>query len=525
MSGTGRGPRVNPLLAGFFAGVLIAVVVGIMAAINFQYGAPWADTKTLTAQVSDADSMSVGSDVRIAGRLVGQVTSIKAAGNFTNITFHVDGNDWPLPKDTTAQVRLATLLGQKYIQLNPGHSSEMLSDKSVIGLQSTKPVVDFDQILDTFDKPTRDALTELIRTASAGVQGQEGTVQQLLPDLSYLSVHSNTPTGELVKRDPEFNNILVNLGITADQLDASRNDLAGVIDNLNTVNAALASEDGKALKAFIVNTDTLNLTTNAVLSNGSAATLDTALKQIPPFVSNLNTLLSHLIPQTQSFNKVPAGIEPSDVKNGTGGIPAKSALDLIYEIGSATSQGDASIVVNGIRQGNFFLRQNVAGVDPCGLLSQICGLSSSGISIPGLPSGSTSGGLPTCLPGTTICVPSVPGGGISLPGGLQLPSIQRPSICIPGQSCQQVPVPPVCLPPLCVTAPTLPVPTPCIPLVGQACPSQPSVPTPPNIPGLPVPIPTSIPGINDIVTPHTGTTASDTVSTNASAAGFPERYR
>ncbi|MBV9101412.1 MAG: MCE family protein [Candidatus Dormibacteraeota bacterium] len=525
MSGTGRGPRVNPLVAGFFAGVFIAVVVGLMATINLQYGAPWADTKTLTAQVSDADSMAVGSDVRIAGRLVGQVVSIKAAGDHTNITFHVDGNDWPLPKDTTAQVRLATLLGQKYIQLNPGHSSQMLTDNSVIGLQSTKPVVDFDQILNTFDKPTRDALTELIRTAAAGVQGQEGTVQQLLPDLSYLSVHSTTPTGELVKRDPEFNNILVNLGVTADQLNASRNDLAGVIDSLNTVNAALASEDGKALKAFIVNTDTLNITTNAVLDNGSAATLDNALKQIPPFVTNLNTLLAHLIPQTKSFNTVPAGIEPSDIKNGTGGVPAKSALDLIYEIGSATSQGDAGTSVNGIYQGNFFLRQNVAGVDPCGLLSQICGLSSSGISIPGLPTGSTSGGT-TCLPGTTICIPSLPGGGITLPGLGQLPPLPRPSICIPGLSCQQIPQPPACLPPLCGSLP-VPVPTPCIPLPGVTCPAPtlPGAPTfsVPSLPSLPTPIP--IPGISAIVSPHTGTTASDTVTTGSGAAAFPERYR
>src|SRR5207253_2441220 len=60
MSGTGRRLRVNPLIAGFVAGVLIAVIVGVMATINLQYGAPWASTHTLTAQVSDADSMSVG---------------------------------------------------------------------------------------------------------------------------------------------------------------------------------------------------------------------------------------------------------------------------------------------------------------------------------------------------------------------------------------------------------------------------------------------------------------------------------
>jgi ABC-type transporter Mla subunit MlaD len=80
MSGTGRKPFVNPLIAGFAAGVIIAFVVGLMATINLTYGAPWASTHTVSAQVTDADSMAVGSDVRIAGRLVGQVISNTASG-------------------------------------------------------------------------------------------------------------------------------------------------------------------------------------------------------------------------------------------------------------------------------------------------------------------------------------------------------------------------------------------------------------------------------------------------------------
>jgi virulence factor Mce-like protein len=416
MTRTGRGPHINPLIAGFVAGVLIAAVVGVMATINLQYGAPWADTKTLTAQVTDADSMSIGSDVRIAGRLVGQVVGIKAAGDHTDITFHVDGSNWPLPADTTAQVRLATLLGQKYIQLNPGHSSKMLTDKAVIGLQSTKPVVDFDQILNTFDKPTRDALTQLIRTGAAGVQNQEGTLQQLFPDLAYLSVHSQVPTHELVVRNSELSNILGNLGVTADQLNQSRDDLAAVIDELNSVNAALASNEGQALKGYIVNTDILNQTTHAVLGNGAAAQLDNAFNKLPTLVRNLNSLLTSLIPQSQSFNNKVSS-EPSDMIN-SGGVPSKAAIDLIYEIGSATSQGDANCCGG---QGNFFLRQNVSGVDACGLLSILCAPGSG--QAPSLPSGP--GNAPLCLPtNPPICLP--PGSGLpSLP---HLPS-PPPQVC------------------------------------------------------------------------------------------------
>ena len=54
-------------------------------------------------------------------------------------------------------------------------------------------------------------------------------------------MHSVAPTGELVTRNSEINNILINLGTTADQLNKSGNDLVGVIDNMNTITGALAT--------------------------------------------------------------------------------------------------------------------------------------------------------------------------------------------------------------------------------------------------------------------------------------------
>jgi virulence factor Mce-like protein len=369
VNATGRRSRVNPIVAGVAAGVLIGLVVSLMATINLTYGAPWAPTHTMVAQVTDADSMSVGSDVRIAGRLVGQVISVQAAGDHTDITFHVDSADWPLPADTTANVRLATLLGQKYVQLNPGHSSQQLAEGAVLGVKSTRPVVDFDQILDTFDKPTRDGLTSLIRTAGAALQGQEGTLQQFIPDLSDLSVHSQVGLQELATRNTEINAILVNLGITAQQLDQSRNDLAGVIAHLNAVTGALAADQGRALKSFITNTDQINLTTDAVLGAGYAAKLDTGLQKVGTFASYLNSLAATLIPTTHSFSQPVAATEPSDIVHGNGGIPLNAAINLIYEIADAASQGYGLFNFGTAGapnfQGNFFVRQYAVGSDPC----------------------------------------------------------------------------------------------------------------------------------------------------------------
>jgi hypothetical protein len=271
-----------------------------------------------------------------------------------------------------------------------------------------------------------------------------------------------------------------------------------------------------------------------VLNNGSAATLDNALKKLATpggggFFYNVNTLLTSLIPQTSSFSHVAPGAQASDMKNGTGGIPAKASVDLIYEIGSATSQGDASGTFGaGNHQGNFWLRQNVAGADPCGLVPLLCGLPSGlPIALP-TPGGSN----PLCIP-----IPGLPC--IPLPTGI--PPLNIPHApCIPGVTCNSNPLP-IPLPPL----PTLPVPTPCIPGVTPQCPTPgvpcnliPGVlcPTSPAQCSVPIPLPTcpipgsglpTLPPIPGISWHVTGSDAflGYLASSDSRSVMYPERYR
>lgn len=403
MSGTGRRGGFNPLIAGFIAGVAMALVLGLLAKINLDFAAPWSKTHTVTAQVADVDGISVGSDVRIAGRAVGQITAVQSKGTFSTVTFKVDDGDWPLAGNTSASIRLATLLGQKYIQLEPGSDTQHpLADDGTIGLSATKPVVDFDQLLNSFDQPTRNSLTSLIRTAADAVKGQEGTIQQLIPDLRDLSVHSVSPTQELVSRNPEINNILVNLGTTSDTLNRSSADLAGVIDNMNSITGALAGNQA-ALEGYITNVDTLNQTTDAVLSNGRAAEFGAALNQLGSFTTQLNQLMRDLVPETSNF--------ANDRSKATGQPIWQDAKNLVFQIGAATSQGDNS---------GYFLRQNANGADPCGLLGPTCTITNP----PPAASTGSGTGVPTCIaplpcaPLPSVTLPPLP----SLPGVPAIPS-------------------------------------------------------------------------------------------------------
>ena len=282
---------------------------------------------------------------------------------------------------------------------------------------------------------------------------REGTVQDLIPRLSDLSVHSQAGTGELAARNTEINAILANLGVTADQLNTSRNDFAGVIDNLNAVSAALASNEGRALTSFISKTDTLNITTEAALGGSAAGQLDSGLKQVGEFATELNKLVATLIPESQTFDqalpachqglgRAPAVcVEPSDVISdnplncsnpavpcgSSAGIPLRAGIDLIYEITNATSQGYGShnfgTATQPNVQANFFLRQSAQGFELCLFEAVPCTW------------GQTGGSPATSQPATTSVAPTQLA---PLPGGTLTPIAPQP---IPKPSSGPTPTP------------------------------------------------------------------------------------
>jgi virulence factor Mce-like protein len=420
-----RGSKIHPMLAGVIAGLVIFAIIGVMAWINVNFAAPWSSTHTLTVETTDADGISVSSDVRINGRLVGQVTGVQASGRVAEVTIHVDNSEWPLPASTTASVRLATLLGQKYIQLEPPAPTtggDKLSDGATI--KGGKAVVDFDQILNTYDAKTRDSLKNILATGGRAVANQEGTLQNLLPDFGDLNLHSQTPTGELSNRDPAVNSILINLAVTADQLSKSRDDLAGVIDNMNRLTGALA-QNQDSLRSFIREGDQINITTDAVLGNGYAAKLAADLPKVNTIVHDLNTTFAQVYPQSLSFRQ----------------YAANATVSLIYTIGDATTQSD--------RDG-YWLRQNMQGVD----------LSNFGI---GSPTGASPGAQPSSPSAPSAAPPITP----VLPPPPAPPTI--PPTCILGV-CTGGSSPPPSAPGGPAPAAASPSPTPCAGvMIGGLC--------------------------------------------------------
>ncbi len=138
--------KASDLLAG---AVVLAVAIGFLGYALANTGRGLSSGYTLHAKFDRIDGLSVGSDVRVAGVKVGGVTSarIDPQSYQAVVDFSVADNI-KLPKDSSAVVTSDGLLGGKYLSLEPGGDTAMLTSGGEITV--TQSSISIEQLLGKF---------------------------------------------------------------------------------------------------------------------------------------------------------------------------------------------------------------------------------------------------------------------------------------------------------------------------------------------------------------------------------------
>src|SRR5437660_5300876 len=187
-------------------------------------------------QVAFPEAAQLGpeADVRIAGVTVGKVVAKERdpLGNRTLATIQMDQRFAPIPADTKAILRQKTLLGETYVELAPGTpGAPKLKEGARLDNSRVAGTVEFDEILNTFDGPTRRAfrIWQQQMGAAIGPHGQDlndavgelptfldrGTdlLQVLDTDraaLRRLVKNTGVVFGALTQRQQQLHNLIVN---------------------------------------------------------------------------------------------------------------------------------------------------------------------------------------------------------------------------------------------------------------------------------------------------------------------------
>ncbi|MGW1023665.1 MCE family protein [Streptomyces sp. NPDC002577] len=175
---------------------------------------------TYSAAFSEAGGLKPGDEVRIAGVKVGKVEDVDLDGDHVKVVFKVKG-DPEFGTRTGASIRVKTILGAKYLALNPKGPGQ-LKPGSEIPLSRTVPAYDvvqaFSELTTTTEKVDTDQLATALDTISATFQDSPAEVRASIKGLSKISRtvasrdealrelldHANGVTGVLAERSKDF---------------------------------------------------------------------------------------------------------------------------------------------------------------------------------------------------------------------------------------------------------------------------------------------------------------------------------
>ncbi|UOZ07482.1 MlaD family protein [Amycolatopsis sp. WQ 127309] len=183
---------------------LAVLTLGVVTAMNARSLPVIGDGTTYSAEFGEAAGLFAGNDVRIAGVRVGRVSDIRLAGDHVLVSFQAKGA-W-LGDTTSAAIRLKTVLGQKFLALDPQGDATLDPDEPIPRSRTTVPydvLAAFGRLSSTVDRIDTAQLAKSFDTLSATLANTPQDVRAALTGLSRLS-------DTLAARDGRLSTLLAN---------------------------------------------------------------------------------------------------------------------------------------------------------------------------------------------------------------------------------------------------------------------------------------------------------------------------
>ncbi len=342
----------NPILVGTIT--ILVVIVAVYLSYIAENGLPFVPTYNVNVDVANASELVKNADVRIGGARVGQVLTItpepatkRYPHPYARLGLSLQRSLAPLPLDTQYQIRLASVLGGKYVELFPGKATRLgMPDGGTFTISTNprldhnRPFVDLDTAFATFGPKTQRGLRLVIgqlgdAVAGRGTQlndaiystnGLIGPLESLLALLASPRTHLSqfvsglaATTGALAPVMPTLSSLLTNAATTFDALTNSN--LGAAIDQAPPTEQVATTVLTNALPVL---TDAASIVQSlkpgAALLPVAAASLDAIVRGATPVfkqVPELSTNLRAAFVAVDALATDPASIETFKVLGST----------------------------------------------------------------------------------------------------------------------------------------------------------------------------------------------------------------
>ncbi|MEU1055326.1 MCE family protein [Streptomyces sp. NPDC005876] len=326
-----RPPRLKPVkdrdpVAVALAGLLLLALLTVLAYNADRFSLTGGGT-TYTADFTEAAGLDEGDEVRVAGVKVGDVTGVALDGDRVKVTFEVE-DAW-IGDRTTAAIAIKTLLGDKYLALDPlgtaeqdpGHriprtrtTSPYDVTQAFQDLSSTVDAIDTQQLAKSFEtiSKTFENSPPHVRKAATGLSDLSRTVSKRDRELSELLKGSAQFTETLKDNKSSFETLIEDAGPLLGELKDRRDAITALLKGsrgLSTELTGLVEDNEKQLGPTL---KALGRVTTVLEENNTQ--LDRTLALVGPYYR----LVGNTLGNGRWFDSYLCGVVPRDY------LPAQS---------------------------------------------------------------------------------------------------------------------------------------------------------------------------------------------------------
>lgn len=286
---------------------LLVIAALVAAAAITMFGSD--EQKTLTAKFPRAVAVYEGSEVRILGVTVGEVTSVTPSGTEVVVDMRYDG-ELEVPADASAVIIAPSVIGDRFVQLTPVFTGgEVLASGAVIEEERTAVPLELDEVYSSLDELTvalgptganqNGALSDLLETTAANFGGQGANFRVTIENFGKLSKTLDDNKEELfgsaaelekfvktlADNDQTVRDFNQSLAAVSTMLSGERKELAASLENLSVGLEKVAGFVKENRTVLSRNITGLNRVTKVLVKQRTA--LDEVLRTAPLALNNL----------------------------------------------------------------------------------------------------------------------------------------------------------------------------------------------------------------------------------------------
>jgi virulence factor Mce-like protein len=320
--------------------ILAACAAGLVLLTGASNGT--GGTYKVRAIFDNASAVVQGEDVRIAGAPVGTITGLdvclkESAGcpsgslKTAAVTLEVDKAGFtPFHANATCAIRPQSLIGEKYVDCNPGTSSAPAlqrirsgpgSGSYLLPVTNTSSPVETDIVQDIYRAPVREQLAIILNELGTGLASRGADLNAVIHRANPALGYTDQVIQILARQNHQLAQLATDSARVLGPLAKDKRQIADFVNQANTTSVASAARAADTARSFQL--------------------LPSFLRQLRPLMADLGSLADQGTPLSASLSQAaPALAAQYQNLAPFAGVARKSLIDL----GNSASQQQANLI-------------------------------------------------------------------------------------------------------------------------------------------------------------------------------------